>query len=737
MALPELPTDWTWPFSAKLLGIWRALNNGTYLKDSNNDFPNVPDLNAVAPLEMAYNAPQSRFDLSIQAAALNPDVPTARSAYVDAINGADTGDNAGEVGNRNRPFLTIKAANAAITTASPGNPFLLQVHPGILVEDNPIQLKPGITVTGSDGAGTVLVLPQDDTQPVFLGAGGVILKDISIQGASGIGGRGVFFQDVASVPPAVMLIAGVRFADCEKGIEVVGDGAFLQCVGCVFEAPMARAIESRNQDPDAGAGIFAVSATINGAPGFNIAQAVAADGGAVFATASLIITFADSGLYTANVGLVVANGVSTNGVTNPYHISSTGGLISIGTGAILDNGVMLVESASGVLVTGAVVHNAEPQIVDGAQYFGVRYNQAQQIVVTEGSACIGDPARPGGLSAGQGCATANGMTALHYDGLAYVDVTAELTSPTGSEIGVVPGTGLGNYLYLGAPRPFSGLELLVTLAKIGGTLTPEYWKDGVGWAALDWMTTRDNEARGNELFAAVGAQDQRFGALPDWVATVVNGVSAYWYRVGVTSALSTIPRLEQAKLHYSYTRISGFGAVEVFGDEEPEHEIDVDLAKWVGESGAALPNSVVLSYDANVSKTVASYPSSSPRGSSYELDYPSDADTSRPFRLILEASSSNTDVATYVMALYRVRVPPSSTLNGGLTGGDSELKIVTPTGTANQTQLLTYEIQRPEAISGTDRLCLTLRRETNNANDTHTGAVQISKATMLYRRWKP
>jgi hypothetical protein len=452
-----------------------------------------------------------------------------------------------------------------------------------------------------------------------------------------------------------------------------------------------------------------------------------------------IAELGDSGYYVDAGGAIGSGQIAATNCGVGFHVASGGGTIEQAGGASIGNDQdLLIEASNARFATGGLFHEGKLSIAAGATtVFGLLSDSIGEKIGVIGDFAVGTRVSPAATCLGQGCASNEGMTAFHYDGVVWTDVTAELSSPSGSEVAVVPGTGLGNYLYVGAPEPFSALQLLVTLVQTGGTLTPEYYKDGVGWTAVDWMISRDNEAHGNELFAATGPQDKRLGATPDWVATTENSVNAYWYRIGVTSALTTAPRLEQLLLHYSYTRIGGKGAVEVFGDEEPEHEIDADLSKWVTENGAALPNSVVLGYSANVSKAVQSYPSSAPRGCSYELDYPSDADTSRPMRLILEASSSNADVATYVMALYHVRVPPGSTLNGGLAGEVPTLKIVTPTGTANQTQLLEYQILRPEAISGTDRLCLTLRRETNDANDTHTGAVQLSKATLLYSRWKP
>jgi hypothetical protein len=721
--------NWIQRLAAELLGIRYMQDGGTLLVDGEQQPREYDTLNAVYPLRAAANHPDGRFDLSIEPAALIPSVPTARTAYVDGVNGADVGPAAGIVGQRTRPFLTIEAALDAVLLLGPStsNPYLIDIHPGTYSEV-PLTIFSGVTMSGR-GASTVI--SSDAAAALVTLQANATITDLTLSGASSAGGIGVLIP--ASAEPASVIDCIVTA--CETGISVESPEALI--VGCVVlgDDTMVRGIEART-----GALIRAADITIQSVGSFISDGNFVADGGNIQLGAQSYSVSGERGLYALNGGGILSSGCLVTGCDKGLHVPSSGGSIEISNSGALQSVTedVLVESASATLTLASFLHEKPLNIAAGAKVLGDRFDRTGGQIVTEGDACVGAVGRPGLFAAGSGCASNEGITAFHFDGVStYTDVTAELTSPTGSAIDLVPGLGPGNSLLIGAPQPFAGLELLVTLIQTGGALAVEYWKSGAGFTGVDWMLSRDNKAYGNELFANTGVQDQRLGDAINWVASVENGVNAHWFRFNVTGALTTAPRLEQLKLHYNYARITGNGVIEVFGDEEPEHEIDVDLAKWTAEAGASLPNNVTLPYSGNVSKTVPSFPSSTPRGQSYELDYPADADASRPMKLILEASSSDANTNTYVLALYHVRVPPGSTLNGGLAGELSELKIVTPTGTANQTQLLTYEILRPEAISGTDRLCLTLRRETNDANDTHTGAVQVSKATLLYRRWKP
>ncbi len=731
--------NWVQRTAARLLGIRYMQDGGTLLVDGEGQPREYDTLNAVYPLRAAANHSESRFDLSIEPTALVPSVPVNRTVFVDAANGSDL---SGEAGEQTLPFATIGAAIAAvIVDLSPAenSPALIVVQPGVYSEA-PLTLPSWTVLQGADGAQTAILQASTATAALVTLSAASAIRGLTLRGANGVGGIGI--TTAASVSAGERpYVERCTIRDCETGILCTGSGAELFLWSVEAQRVSGETLDCAVK---AAAGALLLARTINAEGDLDgaafIGQGLCATGsGTQLIVADTLLSFCDDGLLVEDGAFGINSNAAYLGCGNAIHIAATGGTIDHGPSTVQSSLTedILVESSAGRISLNNVIVEKPVNIAAGAEVFGPRIDRGSASVLIEGSVCVGAPPRPAQLSAGEGCATTLGMTAFHYDGATWVDVTDDLTSPSGSEISVVPGTGPGNYLYIGAQQPFSALELLVTLAQSGGTLAPEYWKDGAGWTAVDWMLTRDNQAYGNELFAATGLQDKRLGATVNWVATTENGVLAYWYRIGVTSVLTTIPRLERVQLHYSATRIGEAGQIEIFGDEEPEHEIDVDLSKWTAEAGASLPNTVTLSYSANVSKAVPSYPSASPRGQSYELDYPSDADTSLPFRLILEASSSNTDTATYVMALYQVLVPPGSTLSGGLTGEGSELKIVTPTGTTNQTQLLTYEILRPEAISGTDRLCLTLRRETNDANDTHTGAVQISKATMLYSRWKP
>jgi len=70
-------------------------------------------------------------------------------------------------------------------------------------------------------------------------------------------------------------------------------------------------------------------------------------------------------------------------------------------------------------------------------------------------------------------------------------------------------------------------------------------------------------------FIALENQQIRFGNTPTFGTTTVNGVLAFWARVSISSAITTVPVIDQIKLHTNRWECNGNGFTEWFGDGRP------------------------------------------------------------------------------------------------------------------------------------------------------------------------
>ena len=97
-----------------------------------------------------------------------------KTFYV-AKNGNDSNS-----GKFNAPFLTIKAALAAASTASAGTAWTVQVAPGTYTEANPVTIPTNVSLMGND-IRTVTIIPQTPTSDLFYMTSGCYVWGITIK----------------------------------------------------------------------------------------------------------------------------------------------------------------------------------------------------------------------------------------------------------------------------------------------------------------------------------------------------------------------------------------------------------------------------------------------------------------------------------------------------------------------------------------------------------------------------
>lgn len=732
MTLPELPSNWQWPLTAKLLGIWRGLDGGTPLTDANNDFPNVPDLNAVSPMRLAYNAPQNRFDLSIEPTALIPSVQVNDTAFVDAAYG---NDGTGEVGEQTLPFKTIGAALTAVALVGPSaaNPMLVLVRPGTYSE-LPLNMIPYVTVTAT-ATGTSLIVASDDDAALIVGANAAILRGFVLSGATAAGGYGASMTTAGR-----MIIEDCVISDCQRHLLVAGAGSSL-----IFQR------SSLVRNPGDVDGEVLAESSSSGYLGLNQvfllgplggpapAYGVIAKGGATAELSQVIIQRCDVAVEVdgAAAELSIA---SLDDNSTQLKIGSGGGTLRASNVRQSGTGqwALLTQAPSTVVLSGTRFDGAF-SLATGTKLAGDFFRETDARLTVVGELCVGIASSPASAAFGQGCSTTDGLRAFHGDNVEaddMTDVTAAVLSPSGSPIDLVPDVTLGSSFFLGSDVPLPGAYFDVITAQVGGTITPKYW-NGSAWTAIPrWMTAEalaPYGASANAMFAATGKQDQRWdGSLPGDTAKALaaTGVVKYWYLWEVTSALTTAPRIEHAKLHTHHSRFGSDGRLLHYGDARPIVRLDLDVFA-VGGDG----NLGTTQYSANVrrQRLGADFQKVGLKYMGYLIPLPDGYDTSYQALLIVEWKPSTTNTGAAGLTTYHVVVPPRSILNGTLPGEVSLLRSNPAPGVVDQIVEYDYPIAIPTAVSGVDSLALTVER---TAADAFTGTVEIEKVTLVYREWR-
>jgi len=211
------------------------------------------------------------------------------------------------------------------------------------------------------------------------------------------------------------------------------------------------------------------------------------------------------------------------------------------------------------------------------------YKAGDEGLHVKGELHVGTPENPKETALGGGDSYTVGMmvkTSTSTDDAAgpFADVTVAAASGTGSTFTMFAGTAIDNTLYIGGPRQFRGVKI-----TFGGTVADpaldatavalEYW-DGSAWTAVPRMVTNSNapyESYVQTLNVAGQSTSVqvRFGLRAAeramWVAKAIGGDSLFWVRLRVASPLTTVPTIEQIKLHSNRLEVNADGFVERFG----------------------------------------------------------------------------------------------------------------------------------------------------------------------------
>lgn len=624
--------------------------------------------------------------------------------------------------------------NAAVSAASAGD--VIIVGAGTYTEP-PMDIT-SISLVGIGGPVATIVQATTATSPLFTLGPNSLLQSLTVEGANGVGGSGIYFKVTADNAQAVQVIIN----DCTVGVLSDASSKDAICRGVDFNSGAGDA--NIKVSPGAHLSVFGS----NTRDMLTTSRTVHVDGG-------LLHLFSGNfdggnttdGVYVENDGICYAQGCHFYGQVNAFHVAATGGTIYALACDVLDTQAwdILLEggTSSTLFIGGTVIEREKVSQATGTRITGSASTRTPGDAGTQayGEGSFGTPEQPAEMAIGEGDSNTRNMLVLSDDGTgtSFVNNTVAASSDSGSTFSLLQGVALNQVAYFGnTTRQFTGIKTGGggTALDLGvGAVVWEFW-DGVTWTAFRIFVTDASSPyaqKASNAFAITATADQiRFDTVTinsSWVITTVDGISGYWVRVRVTSAITTVPVLQRIKLGTNRTEINSDGVVEFFGAAEPLRVLPhVNLAAIVDLQGAS-PSNVNINYSANIVLTPVenSFNNGAHDGVGIEFRLPNMVDTSRLATLRVGFVPSNNTAGTVDFTCTLVRIPATGAiLNGTLD------EVVTgnlvPIALTTRDVVYTAQIEVDLSLfANEDKVVFALRRDASgsNPNDTFAGNVEL------------
>lgn len=565
----------------------------------------------------------------------------------------------------------IVAANALSPAPSASAPAVIVVHPGVY-STPPFTLPNYVSLVGVGGPDAVVLEASTTTAALCTANGGSRIQNVRLKGANGVGGVGVENGGTTTS----LHLSNVEIDDCTVGIHVDGSGKITHIVNCEIYG-------------------------------------------------------CDDGVLVENDGECRIDGLCIKTSVIGLRIATSDGVIKGNAFRVLDDSGFTwhvqVQGSNGILT------------LTGSEYFEDKtdFHNSAEINVQHMSLIPGDEAmnvtaelHVGTEIQGRECAFGGGDS--HTRKIAYLrntnleagtwsNVTTQLKDEDASSVDLFPGTGIGNSFYVGADYQFPGLKTLITTARVGGALILEFW-NGSSWVSIPHLSSQADAPYAQyaqNVFTRTGSEQIRFGNRTAWATKSLNGITKYWIRFRVSTALTTSPAADRIKAHTDRMEVNADGTPEWFGAAEPLRQLIWHRKLMEEMEGFAQPD-----WDVDIATT----PTLSIRGLSNRWqDGNKDGsttfvhalpglDTSRP--LIYEVGWYKNAVGSgnVELQLDAVTVNPGNVINGALPYTQQLSQIVAVGGVAAFELIVTqFSLLVPD-LGSNGSLVLALYRDASGGN---------------------
>jgi len=328
---------------------------------------------------------------------------------------------------------------------------------------------------------------------------------------------------------------------------------------------------------------------------------------------------------------------------------------------------------------------------------------------------VGIPERGRESVFGEGDSYSRGMVVFTTDSTAssvsdggnFINVSAAAASPTGSTFSF-QGTAANHTILVGSVLSDGvdvlkhwGWKIANTTATSGGTYVFEIW-DGAAWVEIGAMATHSSlfHRYANTFFLRANSSEHvRFGIEDDttWATKTINTVTAYWARVRIESAATTVPVFQQFKLSTNRTELNEDGTKTAHGRARSRKTV-VSSGNIFGESGGVTSGTLLVGAGGLPTGWAHNIKNSILNGNGdavyFQFNLPRGIDTSFPLRLVV-TYVTNTNTTPVQMIWSFLGQASSGVLVADPAGGITPVPrsdANTPTLTSTAGQAITFNL---------------------------------------------
>ena len=634
----------------------------------------------------------------------------------------------------------------AIAVAGTGT--VLTLHPGTYVEA-PISIPVGVCIVGVSSK-CVTIVASDINLPLFTLNGNSIISGIRIQGVT----NHACIYDNSTTTTNV--VRDVIFETSREGLFVTG-GASVQCHKLVMASTITRGIYCTGTGGIIANGVISDAVT-----------SVQADSGEI--TITNISTFAGTNAFYANGGTIDIHGANIKNNTNVIRLDNGGTIngVCCNTNTGNTNHILQEDVLSTVNVYGSQF-DSDKIIAAKMSLLKLHYNDLKmgdESITIMKELHVGVPEQGYETVMGEGDSYTRGMLVYtETAGGSFVNVSVAAASTTGSTF-TFPGVANGNKIYFASSLAnttdklkFLGLKCNVTTAVVlgGGEIICEYWNGA--WVEFNHMSSASNGAHypfAKAIFERVESEQIRFNLaiINDWAKNdpivPALAITYFWIRISIATTVTSVPVLEQAKLHTNRTEINDEGWLEYFGLARPTMTIPWDYNSFlpIGTSPAdadvyALNSAGGTTQDLGVGRAENKFQLTvdSVGLCTYA---PYDIDTSCPIILRWSFIGENTGNVVWFInfGITRDGSTIGTTVGGAPASvvGELHLSKLVAIGSTNTQISTSIEIDVSDIVSRRavgigDLMWISIARDGNTGSDTINGNVDIIQISPVYTRW--
>ena len=274
---------------------------------------------------------------------------------------------------------------------------------------------------------------------------------------------------------------------------------------------------------------------------------------------------AQSAAIACGIGLQVDDGAYLLG-SGLANLSCTLDLVTLGSGSIE--------------ITSSKLQIAKFNIAnwDNIKVSSNSDKEGDEAVVNMQEFQVGVPERGYESAFGEGDSYTRGMKVYTYDGTTFIDISEAAASASGSLFSF-PNVNVNSALYLASTLhndtdfiKHFGIKSKTVTALVGGEVVFEYW-NGTIWVEFNAMEVGSGghyTPHAKNYFQHASSHHIRYDvslSIGDWAKSdpVVLGTDYFWVRIRIKTTLTTLPQIEQFKLHTNRTELNADGYLEYFG----------------------------------------------------------------------------------------------------------------------------------------------------------------------------